>query len=254
MLTLQDLKFDHKLFGLGYFPQQMFIDQNSIATMYYALQSKNNTYIPSEIYPEITRWLKFLGNSTHLGNTIEKHIDWWWSGDVIKRIKSFSSCNVLLEGAIREITPHKKRLFTHNHPPRHGKDKHLVCTFVTPIYVETDIKEYFRYSDLEKIGYVSPSEEQITQTAHSFVDMCKKFAHTYSHNFDTLRLTEWRHYRFPQFGETLRMDFQAERFVHSVENYTHNVFLCLQFNDVEYINKADERDISFETIRNPNLF
>jgi len=253
LLNKQDLVFDARLYSYSYFPQQVLLDPKEIPITYYSLTFNGRDYDVVSQKNDVMRWLRHLGNGTRMGTLIERYIDWVWESDLKTNIKTFSSFNIHIIGQIPSLNIFSRRLMRHNHPPRHGRKNHYVATYVTPLYIDQPVNQYFAYADYHDVNYSVPSQEQIFNKNTPFLQACQNFADVYARMSDAFEGLQWQRRIFPETWETLRINFEGSRYVHSVEQLNTNVHLAAVFNDVEYVTPLNSEGMHFETIRNTDL-
>jgi hypothetical protein len=243
LLNKHDLAgFNHNLFGASFFPHNFFQDPTEMSYQFLTIPNKGRPQTLTHAHAEIYRWLDFLSNNK-IGAKVRSVVDQFW-GDAVANIESFSSFNIHIEGNIPVLGINKKRMFSHIHPTRQGKDYHNALTYITPIYLAGPVQESFRYADYNEIGVKTRSEEQVFAGCSTRLEYGQAMATEFK-NSDQYPGLVWQDKTFPDAGEMLRIRFNAARYVHSVENYCNNVYAIAVFNDVEFVDPVGLQEMEF---------
>lgn len=246
MISPEDLQyFDPTLFAENLFLHQALRPASERAYMHYVLKQQRDKddplkYVknyPTEAEAEVFRWLDFLANNP-FGEFVRDHVAKVWPL-IEDQIDTFSTFNVQIEGSNPYHNIHKKSMFLHYHPARLDTRKSMTATFITPMLLQSEVNEVFKYADLEAHGRQSKTMNELFKDCKSKMDYAyAMFEDWKRENYQGLT---WEHIKFPEAG-TLAFRFDGARYVHSVENVSDNVFIVLVLNDVVFKDGYDPKD------------
>lgn len=241
------LEFDPYLFSFNYFPTQIFMDQNQRPISYYCLPVIKGDYTPTTCEQKVFKWLKFLADQSAVGQHLLNWMTELWPTRIVTQVKSFSSFVILIEGPLPEFNIRKQKLITHNHLPRHGKSYHNTLTILKPLYLNTEVNQYFNYADLDQAGINYLQEESaFAVQGLNFADRWKHLANSYVYNPADLEKLIWANIKLPNENNNLEIKFNAARYVHNVSGHKQNIFAAATFNDVEFYQTLSEPGIEYE--------